>query len=373
MPTGFCPYLLEGMPIVAGTATPQYKIRPHGFLSMLLNTENPDAISISSVSGHQNEFRISYRKPGTRALTTTSPSCESVLTPSKVENIPVAGTTRGVAIHLDNNLVSQYCSDASQVISAKGAKPATSVMREMVDIIMSYSNGLLDAMNRDLLGLVTWGKNVVSGDNSAVTVNLPKDLTVQPIDGGMTKLMTDYDINGLTGRPAVVGTNLSLGYFRQQQWKGGVDQGGFDSRIVTSMMDYYHDRAFASVVGTQDFGVFEPGSIHLVQHLKYRGFQGQKLANSEFGIIPLPWIDPTDQMLKMVWFDYQLREVDCEQTFTDSYTSQSFTAKPGRTLILSKTFGLFQLPSDSYRPEDSYFGVNGALRYTASNSCDSCS
>lgn len=373
MANGFCPYLLQHIASIAGSATPQYKVNAHGFLDMLHTAGNPDAIKVSNYDGHKKTVNVAYRKRFTKAQTTTSfTSCDSVLEPSKTEAVVSVANVRALAIHIEDELIAQYCNDASAMVAAKGATPPTSIMNEIADIIFSAGNALLQGVNEDLLGLVTWGKNVVEGNNAATSVNFPQDLTVQPLTGGMTKVLSDYSVNNLAGRPQIVGSGLSYNYFLQQAFKQGVDFGGFDSRLATAMADYYHDRDFTTV-GTNQFGVFEPGSVQLVQYLQNKGFKaGEKPGGSVFGVLPLPMVDPTNQMMKTVKFDFQFKYVDCPQDYTDSYSGATVNLERGWSIILIKQFGLWQIPSDAYRNEDPQFSVNGALRYTATNSCDNC-
>ena len=54
-------------------------------------------------------------------------------------------------------------------------------------------------------------------------------------------------------------------------------------------------------------------------------------------------------------FDAQLKYDDCGGTYTDAYSGQSVSLEKGYNLILSKTFGLYQIPADAYRMEDSQF------------------
>lgn len=373
MANGFCPYLLQHIASIAGTATPQYKVNTHGFLEMLVKAGNPNAIKVGNFDGHKKTVQVSYRQRFTKAQTDTALSCDQVNIPSKLEGVVSVGNSRQLAVQLDDELVAQYCNDASQMQALGGAMPATSVMNEVADIIFSGANALLQGVNEDVCGLVTWGKNVVSGSNAAVTVNLPKDASVQPLGGGMTKILTDYKQANLSGKPQVVGSGLMLSYILQQSWKG-LDMAGMDSRISTGMVDFYHDQDFASVVGAQHFGVFEPGSIQLVEYLQNTGFQaGAKPDGSFFGILPLPMVDPTNNMIVPVKFDYQFKYSSCPQTLTNAYSGASVTVQKGWSIILSKQFGLWQIYNDAYRHEDPNRSVNGALHYIASNDCDTCS
>lgn len=373
MANGFCPYLLQHLSAIAGQATPQYKVEAHGFLGMLVTAGNPDAIKVGNYDGHKKTVQVSYRQRFTKAQTDTSVDCSVVLTPSKLEGSVSVANTRVIAVHIEDELIAQYCNDASAMMAMKGLTPPTPVMNEVADIIFSSANALLDGVNDDLLGLVTWGKNVVSGSNAAVTVNLPADVSVQPLNGGMTKILSDYKQANLTGRPQVVGSGLMLSYILQQKWKS-LDQFGLDSRIATGFLDFYHDQDFASIVGAQHFGVFEPGSVQLVQYLQNTGFQaGEKPGGSTFGILPLPMVDPTNNMMTPVKFDFQFKYVDCAQQYTDAYSGATVTLQKGWSIILSKQFGLWQIYNDAYRHEDPSRSVNGALHYIASNICDTCS
>lgn len=373
MANGFCPYLLQHLAQIAGQATPQYKVDAHGFLGMLVTSGNPDAIKVGNYDGHKKTVSVSYRKRFTKAQTDTSIDCQVMLTPSKVEGSVSVANTRVIAVHIEDELIAQYCNDASAMMAMKGLTPPTGVMNEVADIIFSGANALLEGVNDDLIGLLTWGNNFVSGSNAAVTVNLPADVAVQPLGGGMTKVLTDYKQSNLSGRPQIVGSGLMLSYILQQKFKG-LDQFGMDSRISTGLVDFYHDQDFAATVGAQHFGVFEPGSIQLVQYLQNTGFQaGEKPGGSTFGILPLPMIDPTNNMMTPVKFDFQFKYVDCAQSYTDAYSGATVTLQKGWSIILSKQFGLWQVYGDAYRAEDPMYGVNGALHYIASNDCDTCS
>jgi hypothetical protein len=186
--------------------------------------------------------------------------------------------------------------------------------------------------------------------------------------------MSDYNINNLTGRPQVVGSGISLGMFMAQaQLVGGINSSGFNYKMASGMFDYYHDLDFPTGIsgggGANNFGIFEPGSVQLVQYLQYTGFQaGEKPGGSTFFVLPLPMLDPTNNMIKPVKFDCQIKYSDCTQTVTDSYTNQSVTIYKGYNVFLQKQFGLWQVYSDSYRAEDASYGINGSLLYNATNS-----
>jgi hypothetical protein len=73
-----------------------------------------------------------------------------------------------------------------------------------------------------------------------------------------------------------------------------------------------------------------------------------------------------DGMLGMLNIDFQLKEIDCPQETTVGYEETTLGA--GYSLIMSKRFALWQVPSDAYQSTDRLTGNNGSLRYTATNS-----
>lgn len=374
MALGYCPALLQSLAEVSKDANPMYKVQPNGFTSMLMRASTPGVIKNDSFNGHKKTVTIKYRPRITVQQTDTSASCDNVLVQPYSEATVTVASYRQSGFHIEDETMAQYCEDATQM-AANGGKPSTLMYREVIDHIFSHANALLHGVNQDLLNLLVFGKNKVSGSTAAVTINLPKDTSVQPINDGVPKLLGDYKKNGLTGRPQIVGQGMMLNYVLSQFAKG-LDQSGFDSKIMTGAFDFWNDDDFDNIIGANEIGVFEPNAVQIVEYLKYQGWKaGSKPGASEFGTMPLPML--VNNEVVPVWFDWQLRYNDCETTMTDAYTGQTFTAQKGYTMIISKNFGLFQIPADAYRAEDPMRGftaasVNGALNYLISNNCDVC-
>lgn len=369
MSLGFCPAILQGIDEVAKDANPMYKVQPNGFTSMLMRASTPGVIKNDSYNGHKKTVTIKYRPRITVAQTDTTASCDNTLVQPYSEASVSIATYRQSSFHLDDEVLAQYCDDTTKMVSTGGA-PSQLMYREVLDQIFSHANALLHGVNQDLLGLLTFGRNKVNNVSTAVTVNLPKDTAVQPITDGIYKLMGDYKKNNLTGRPQIVGQGMMLNYSLSQPSKG-LDQGGFDSKIASGFYDFWNDDDFDTVIGTNHIGVFEPNALQLVEYLKYQGYKaGAKPGASTFFTMPLPMI--VNNEVVPVWFDVQLRYNDCESTITDAYSGSPLTIQKGYQVIISKNFGLFQIPSDSYRAEDPMHNVNGALHYLISNSCDVC-
>lgn len=365
MATGFCPYLLQSIGEITKEANPMYKIQPNGFTGMLLTASTPGLIKNDSYNGHKKTVQVKKRQRFTVEQTDTSESCDNVLTPAYTEDTVSVANIRQLAFHIDDETIAQYCDQASSIQSPNGMKPMTPLMYEVLDTVMSAANALLRGVDQDLLNLLVFGRNKVNGLNTAKTINLPLTVTTQPLNNGVTEILADYRKNGLTGRPQIVGQGLMLNYTMQQIAKG-LDNGGLDSSILTALYDFWNDDNYEGVFGSNQFGVFEPNSLQLVEYLRYQGFKaGVKPGGSTFGILPLPMY--TANEVKFVEFDYQMKYYDCAQTVTDAYTGGSITVQKGWSMILSKQFGLYQIPSGAYRAEDPMFNVTGALRYTATN------
>ena len=376
MANGLAPYLLNDMKTLAGSSYAGTKVDLKGVLAMLVAGPGAQPIQANTLSGNKKEIRYWYRQRAVKAFAKNTASsstsyCGSLLTPARLETTINVGNTREIAYHLSDELVASYTEEAAQRMASPGIPITGGATAEMMDIIMSAANGILGAINTDLLGLLTWGKNKVTGNANATTLNIGTVIT-NTLTAGMPKLIGDYKQNNLSGMPNVVGSGLFLNYMLTQPYKG-LDSGGFNSQLATGLVNFFPDQDFATTVGTDNIGVFEPGSIQLVEYLEYTGFKaGQKPGASEFGVIALPAV-AADGSLLPVKFDWQLKYIDCPTTLTDAYSGSSSTYQKGWSFIMKKDFGLFQIPSDSYRQEDPNYGVNGSLRYNVTNACDTCS
>lgn len=374
MANGYSPYILTDIQAQLGAATPSVKVDMHGLLKMLYSGAGAKPIQTNTVVGNKREHRFFYRQRNTVAQTDTSFSCDNVLTPSRLEGTVSIANTRQIAWHLPDTLMVNYNDEAAARTSIPGTAPAASATAELVDIIYSGCNAILGATNQDLWGLLTVGKNSVEGDALATTLNLPKDKTVQPLDQGMVKLLSDYKRNGMVGKPQIV-TGAGLMYsFLLSQGMTNPDMYGFNASSAAAMFSYEADQDITSFAGAtaDDFFVFEPGTIQIAEYFANAGVYGRQLANSLLGTIVLPVVDPAGNAIG-VKFDFQLKEIDCATTLTDAYSGGSVNVDRGHSLIISKQFGLWQEPADAYRHEDLQRSVNGCLHYIASNDCDTCS
>lgn len=372
MATGFCPYLLQHIAQVAKSANPMYKMRPTGYLGMLMSENSPGAIKYDQGNGHYREVRIKYKKRWRIADTDTTPSCDQVLTPSWVEDTVAVNNYRQLAIHIEDSTLAQYCSDATSTVMV--GKPATEMMNEFYESeVLQGAHALVGAVNRDLINLQKsrFGANYANSLlTTAYNLNINKDSTINPLDKGITRILADFKRNQMSGRPIIVGSGLFLNYTLQQPFKSA-DQAGIDSKIASSLYDFYYDEDAALQWGTNHIGVFERDAVQFVPYLRNRGaFAGDK-GPSTFGTIPFPML--TDRGIVPVEFDYQFKYYDCATTITNAYTGSSISVERGWSLIVSLNFGLWTIPTDAYQAGDELAGNRGSLRYNISNDCETCS
>lgn len=368
MANGLCPYILQHISEVTKEANPMYKVRPYGFTSMLYTASSPAAVKYDQGNGHFRSVQVKYRKRATVAQTDTSESCAVTLVNAYNETSVSVGNVRQYSFHVNDETMAAYCSDASNKMMA--GIPPTPIMNEVLDQIFSGANAILHGMNQDLLGLITWGRNITTGANTSTTLNISKDVQVQELGDGIQRLLADYAKNDLTSRPQIVGQGIFLNHVLMQPYKG-LDQFGIDTRIQTGMYDFWNDADYDTTIGTNQIGVFEPNSIQIVEYMKYQGFKAMTIGADTFMQIALPYF--TANSVVPIKFDLHLRYHPCAETLTDAYTGAPLAIEKGWQVILSKNFGLFQVPTDAYRNEDPSFFVNGALRYTVTNECETCS
>lgn len=369
---GIAPYLLAHISQIAGQATPQYKMEVPGFLNLLMSQSKPEAVQLGMSNGHKKTVRVKAKQRATKGMTDTSKSCDNVLVPSYQETEIGLDVTRQIAIHIPDETIASYEASASSTVML--GQPATPVMNEFLENILTHTSALMEAVNDDLLTLASAkvGVNRVSGDALAQTVNFNKDGSINPLNDGLTKILSDYKINGGKGRPQVIGAGNFLNFMLQKQANAiTTNQSGLDVMKLANL-DYFFDQEMEDTFGNNDIMVYEPNSVQLVEYMEYTGFKaGVKPGGSTFGVMVLPAV--VNGEIKPVKFDFQLKYNDCAQEFTDAYYGTSMTLDKGYNLILSKQCGLYTIPDNSYRGTDVLAGNRGSYRYNVSNDCETCS
>ena len=370
MALGYCPAVLNHMKYIIGENAPEHKITPSGFLKAALEkganaTPVQDALSLSNQAGHIKDLRLKYYNRTIPSQMSTSDNCDIDLVQAYDEITIDTTSIVKFGLHFDDSTIAKYCDEASRSVNIGGAP--TPFMQEHLAGLMAAMNGFVSKIDQTLLGQVVWGTNAVTGNNTAVSVNFNDDSTVNLFTEGYTKLLNDYALNEGQGTPIVVGSGLINAAMIQSKIAGLTQYSPLNNGAAASSFDYYHDINSQSSWGTNQFGVFMPGTFGLVELDRYRGFRAKKLGLSTFWNMAVPLNMPgADGLLQMMYIDFQLRELDCAQEATVGYETTTLDA--GYSLIMSKRFALWQVPNDAFLAGDRLTGNNGSLRYTAANS-----
>jgi hypothetical protein len=271
-------------------------------------------------------------------------------------------------LFLDDAFIQNYTADCLKF--REEGQPRTAIQNEMLKIVAAGCNAIMESTNQDLIGLATFGVNRLTANNSASAINFTKDTTTLPLNDGYTSVLSQFKQNLMYGKPEIIGNGYWLNYFMQQVAKGNA-QNGLDTAIESMNSKFYFDYDSIASWGANQAMVAQKNAVQLVEFFNYdpSSFRaGARPGASQFGVIMLPFFT-TENEVKMVKFDFQLRYEDCPgNSYTDEYYGTSLTLSRGFNLIISKTSGLFQVPANAYRNADNMYGNNGTLRFTATNS-----
>lgn len=366
--SGYFPYILDALQAATLENTPMSKVRIPGFLNLLYDQDGKQTTTLNRTDGNQRWVQLSYKQRLTEGfIQDTAGSCDvtNLVTTAEAEvNMDI---TKSVSLYLDVETLRKYPPSQTSKVSLG---PGT-IYRELYDRILTATNAMFTSCNRALLAkqVSNFGVNVVSGSNAAVSVNLEKNTDYNALADGETKLLTDYHVNENMGKPMIVGSGLIHSYFLQQGAKSA-NQAGIDTKFFANSFDFYYDQTAAAEWGANQFGIFSPNSVQLVEFFTTTGVGADKLGNSIFFRMQMPTMRGNE--IRPVMFDAQLKEIDCATTFTDGYYGTTITVDRGWQLIISKQMGLFNVPSQAYRATDYLLGNNGTYRYTATNNCTTC-
>jgi hypothetical protein len=374
MALGYAPYLLQHLKAVAADNAPETKVTPTGFLKLLLEN-NPllqipdfEKLRLSNGEGDVRQVQLKYLQRGLTSQTSTSDDCDNDLIPAYAETTLTAVTFRKISFYISDQDIALYEQDAAKTVAL--GLPPTPFMQEHITTLMSLVNGLVGAINIDLVGRVTFGKNVASGNsgNTATTLNIPLDATQHNLAQGIGKLLADAQQNEFAGMPLLAGGGL-FNSFMHEKGFSSVGFNGINNAQALQQIKWYYDnytQASSGAWGANNVGMFSKGSIGFVDLQKYIGFRAGTKGISTFFQISLPVMPAqNDGTADLMTFDAQLRYIDCPTEISTGYST--VTVNRGWQLIISKNYDLFQLPNDAYQTGDVLYGNNGALLYSITN------
>jgi hypothetical protein len=369
MSLGFLPYLLLHQKQVYNGTAPSTKLTPPGYLKMLLANSTPNIVSsnIADGSGHIRDVKIKYRQRVPTGQSATSDDCSIQAKPVYAEATIPSLSFRKYGIFLDYATIAKYEKEASATVAVGQPAPPNGILMEIYSALIEAANGLLGDVNGDLLTAQAsaFGKNVTNGLNTAKTVNFPLSTTSNPLNAGLTLLMSDVMENEIRqNNIIIVGSGLINNVYLQQALK---TNNTADANYPVSVPPFYWDPAVTSKFGTNHFGVFEKNAVQLVNINKFDGFIGGDKMSTFLFTLQLPLIDSLGGTeLQSFKFDAQLRHIDCPSEV--EIGGQTTTVDRGWVLDLMCNYAQFNIASDAYATSDRLTGNNGTLRYVATNS-----
>lgn len=352
--TGVAAAIMMNISAIAGLNDPQLKITPVGFLKMLLeNNAMTDVNNIDDIrSGDDRTISLKYLQRGIESEVSNVDDCETPITPSwKTTNIGEPLFNK-IGIFISDKDMRKYVTAASNPTALGDS--AQKVSRALYETVLTHINALLQKIDGNLVAAqaLKFGVNAAYGSASAQPIALG---TKAKMDDGVVKLVLDAEANEVYDELLVCGNGLVRAFDVYNKLKSGTDANGFGALDLKA----YSDPKTVSGWGANHFGVFAKGTIGFVDCPQYVGDYAGDKGSSYFFQIPMP-LPLSDGSILPLMFDCQLKYIDCPST-----DGQGNEQKRGWKLIISKTYGLFNLPSDCFKSGDPLQGVNGSFHYVA--------
>lgn len=369
MPNGYCPALLTTIEAVAGDNAPSRKLHNTGFLSMLNCCQNSSVNPINDgyddATGHERTLTVRYRERPTIDDVQEEDNCDVNRIPVRKEwNLPGL-TFASSSFFLSDDEIRKYCEEASRPRTI--GTPATSLMQEHYELFKETAAIVLKKMSRDLVTdmATAFGDNVTTGSATGKVINIDREGDKLILDNGIIDMLRDIQENEICGNPCLVGGGLFSAY-NMAQAIACCNSAGMDLGRL-GLPTFFFDKDTQNIWGPNSVGMFAPGSVKLIERLKYRrSFAGGQKGNSWFFTAPLPiaefgCADPCQSME----FDVQLKYHDCPTTVDVAGVPTEIPR--GWQVIVSKNYALWVQPTNAYAAGDELEGTNGTLKYFISN------
>lgn len=355
-------------------ATPITKLTTPGFLQYLLANNKPNIISMSKDdgSGYMRDVKIRYRTRGVPGKSVTTDDCTVQVKPAYQELIVPSTQFRAFGLVFEDDEIARFERDAMAPVTA-GTPAMTGIMKDIFEAIIEQANGFFADIATDLLALqaANFGTNVSTGLNTAKTVNFPLSTATNPLNTGMTDIMSDAMANEMRLQGAsLVGSGLINNYYLQQAAKSA-DQSGLNTSQL-ALPKFYYDHYAQTAWGANKFGLFEKDAVQFVNTCRFRGPKAGAKGNSYFMTLMLPLTDSLGQgNLGAFEFDVQLTYRDCPGeiqvgAFVEG-TNEPIQLGRGWNIIISCAYQTVNIPANSYQTTDRMYGVNGTFLYSATN------
>ena len=355
---GFVQALLLNISVIAGLNDPQLKVSPSGFLQALLEnnalTQVVNLDELRGAAGQDPTIKVRYQQRGTEDEVTDRDDCDTNITPEWKEAEIGHPLFSKIGIFISDEQMRKYQSEATATLAA--GTPSAPLMLALYETILVHTNALIQKIDRNLISAQStkWGANAAYGlSKSAQTIRLDEKASM--VDG-FVKIITDAQANEINDQLIVVGNGLVNAFDIYNRFKTGVDGQGFGKLAFNT----YNDPKTATTWGKNHFGIFAKGNVGFVDFNKNVGSYAGEKGGSIFFTLPIPAVLANGELTTLK-LDAQLKYRDC--TVYDGQGKK--VADRGWLLILSKSYGLFNLPDNAFREGDPLYGVNGSLHYIA--------
>lgn len=380
MANGFVPYLLTSLKNLVQQQYAGFKIQPAGLTQALLENTPPSirvssvngvevggtpGIKLNNIGGHIRTVQVKHLPRILSSQVQTADDCVNDIMFSYNESGINAPRYASLSFFVDWSRVEYYENESSRAVSL--GNPGYAGISEIEEQLLHCANGLISAVDDQLLQDVNWGANTGNGNlNTAQIINIDNDATVFDLSNGMTKVLADARLNEVVGSPIIVGGGLMDNFMISKSAITAANAIQFN-QLPSANFKYYFDIQSQTRWGANQFGVFAPGTIAFVDIDRYVAWKTRKFGNSWFATVEIPVVSPATGASTTMTFNMQVIEQDCPETsFPDGYST--ITRDRGYQIILSKRYGLWQMPGNTVQQADRLMGVNGAFRYTLTNS-----
>lgn len=352
--------LLVNINLIAGMNDPQLKVTPSGFLKMLLeNNAFTEVKNLPDIlSGQDRQIKVRYMQRGLESEVSDRDDCETPITAEWKEATISNPLYSKIGIFISDEQMRKYEAEATQTLAV--GTPSAPLMMGLYETLVTKINGLIQKIDSNLVSAQAskFGGNAAyasGGTNptAAQTIKLGK---TAELNDGYVKLILDAQANEVSDNLLVVGNGLVNAFDAYNRLKTGTDMNG----IGALGLNTYNDPKTATLWGANHFGVFAKGSVGLVDFNKNVGSYAGMKGGSYFFTLPVP-VQLANGELSALTFDCQLKYEDCPVYSPEGQK----IADRGWKLIVSKHYGLFNLPTDAYSSSDVLAGVNGSFHYIA--------
>lgn len=349
--TCFCSQVQQSLNLIAGINAPSLIRDATGTINFLKSSENTtgfEAIKIDNKQGDYRQVRVNWitRKGSSwvRSCTTdcTSnrkpvPDCATVSVSECLETEPMLIPESDLRLYCEPLNPTNAAYIASNVNSLMNAF-AVAINKRVIQLLKAQIGQFLDG---DLMKEVQLFN---SFKHSVANYDGPRAFAI-------SRIVDEYQREGYSGKPAVIGGFSNLNLFFMAMKMSAVNSLGVDSSQANNLVNYYFDKYVDGIIGDKEFLTLVPGVAQLLEWDQYVGEFARSVPNLyEHGGI----VDPFTNMRYDMEFYYE----PCAKK---------------HYIKLLKYFDIFTLPTDSYEDSDELFGVNGILNWKECDDLSECS